>query len=281
MDATATALIEPVDHIEQIAGTRTFWRAAEPPAGATPVLYVHGVPTNADDWTPFLQRTGGVALDLPGFGRSDKSDHFDYSIGGYNAYLQAFIGQLGWERFSIVVHDWGGLGLVTAQELHDRVERLVVINSVPLLPGYRWHRIARAWRTPLLGELVMGLTTKALTKLISKESRPSREPWPPEMLDSVWDHYDHGTQRAILKLYRSAPPHVLALAGERLGMVQAPALVLWGDRDPYIPTRFAQAFADALPNARLKLLEDAGHWAWLDRPDAIDMVAEFLLHGTG
>ncbi|MFY9264230.1 MAG: alpha/beta hydrolase [Solirubrobacterales bacterium] len=280
MDATPQAQLI-TEHTERIAGTKTFWRSADAPAGSptagAPVLYVHGVPTNADDWTPFLERTGGVALDLPGFGRSEKSQTFEYSIGGYNAFLQAFIGRLGWDRFSLVVHDWGVLALVTAQELNDRLERLVIINAVPLLPGYRWHRIARAWRTPALGEFVMGMTTKSASKFLSKESRPGNRPWPPEMLDSVWKHFDHGTQRAILRLYRSAPPEVLELAGERLGLLSSPTLVLWGERDPYIPAAFAQAFADRIDGARLKYLPDAGHWPWLDREDAVDIATAFLL----
>jgi pimeloyl-ACP methyl ester carboxylesterase len=275
----ATAQEPLCEHSEQIAGTRTFWRSADAPPGAAPpapVLYVHGVPTNADDWSPFLLRTGGVALDLPGFGRSEKPSTFEYTIGGYNAFLQAFIGQLGWQRFSLVVHDWGGLALVTAQELHERIERVVIINSVPLLPGYRWHRIARAWRTPLLGEVAMGLMTRSIARLISKQSRPSGEPWPEEMLDSIWRMFDHGTQRAILRLYRSAPSTVLEQAGSRLGRLSAPTLVLWGEQDPYIPTEFAHAFAAALPNATLELLPDAGHWPWLDRTDTIEIAARFL-----
>ncbi|MFY9487647.1 MAG: alpha/beta hydrolase [Solirubrobacterales bacterium] len=267
------------EHSEQIAGTQTFWRSAPQPPGAentAPVLYVHGVPTNADDWTPFLQRTGGVALDLPGFGRSEKSQSFEYSIGGYNAFLQAFIGQLGWERFSLVVHDWGALALVTAQELPDRLERLVIINSVPLLPDYRWHRTARMWRTPGLGEFVMGITTKFALRQILREARPGRQLMPSEMVDSIWKHFDHGTQRAILKLYRSAPSEVLEQAGERLGLLSSPTLVLWGEADPYIDAKFAQAFADRIHGAEVKYFPDAGHWAWVDQPAIFDLVAEFV-----
>ena len=69
---------------------------------------------------------------------------------------------------------------------------------------------------------------------------------PEDFIDSIWDHYDHGTQRAILKLYRSAPPDVLARAGERLGEISAPALVVWGGDDPYLPPRFAHAYGEAL-----------------------------------
>ena len=61
---------------------------------------------------------------------------------------------------------------------------------------------------------------------------------PEAWLDSVLDHFDQGTQRAILRLYRSSPPSVLAAAGARLATLTMPALVVWGERDPYIPARF-------------------------------------------
>ncbi len=94
------------------------------------------------------------------------------------------------------------------------------------------------------------------------------------------DHFDQGTQRAILRLYRSSPPDVLAAAGTRLGELSGPALVVWGKRDPYIPARFGNAYANAL-GAELVELADAGHWAWLDRPDVVDRVVEFVGAAAG
>ena len=55
----------------QIAGTNALWREAPARGGRPPVLYVHGVPTSGSDWLPFLERAGGYAPDLPGFGRSE------------------------------------------------------------------------------------------------------------------------------------------------------------------------------------------------------------------
>jgi pimeloyl-ACP methyl ester carboxylesterase len=261
---------------EKIAGIDVFWREAATEGSTLPTLYVHGVPTSADDWTPFLELTGGVALDLPGFGRSEKPMHFDGSLGTYNAFLQAFIAQLGWERFNLVVSDWGGMALITAQELHDRVERVAIINAVPLLPGYRWHRWARIWRTPFVGELAMGLMTKSIARRAMREARPGGAALPEAMFESIWDYFDHGTQRAILKLYRGAPPSALEEAGSRLAQLTAKTLVIWGEQDPYIPAEFAQGYAEALPNAALKLLKDAGHWPWLDDPGVIELTANFL-----
>jgi pimeloyl-ACP methyl ester carboxylesterase len=103
---------------------------------------------------------------------------------------------------------------------------------------------------------------------------------PDELVDRVYEHFDHGTQRAILKLYRSAPPARLEAAGQRLGEITAPALVLWGEPEPFIPTSFADAYAEALGgDARVEQVERAGHWPWVGQPDVVDRVAAFLLEG--
>jgi pimeloyl-ACP methyl ester carboxylesterase len=47
-------------------------------------------------------------------------------------------------------------------------------------------------------------------------------------------------------------------------------------RDPYVPGRFGREYADALPDAELVELPDAGHWPWLDRPDSLERVVEFV-----
>jgi pimeloyl-ACP methyl ester carboxylesterase len=244
-----------------------------PPA---PALYLHGVPTNSDDWVGFLARTGGLAPDLPGFGRSGKPGYLKYTIDEYAGFIERFLDHLGVERVRMLVHDWGAVGLAFAQAHPERVERLVVTNAVTFLPGYRWHRTARIWRTPLLGELAMGATTRRVLRLLTREANAAPGPLPEAWIDSVLDHFDQGTQRAILRLYRSSPSGVLARAGEHLSRLEMPALVVWGTQDPYIPARFAREYARALPNSELVELPDAGHWWWLDRPDAIARVAGFL-----
>lgn len=276
------------EHTAELDGLPVFWRsaptmgAAASPAGdghamAAPVLYLHGVPTSSEDWLAFLKRTGGLAPDLPGFGRTGKPGYLSYTISEYANFLERFLDMLAVERVRLVVHDWGAVGLAFAQAHPERVERLVVTNAVPFLPGYRWHRVARIWRTPLLGELAMGATTRTTLRVATRESNVTPGPLPKEWLDSVMSHFDEGTRRAILRLYRSSPSEALASAGERLSALSMPALVVWGMRDPYIPGRFASDYARALPNAELVELPDAGHWWWLDRPDAIDRVAEFLV----
>jgi pimeloyl-ACP methyl ester carboxylesterase len=303
---------EVTEHTGEIDELPVFWRSVDPPAGvdATAVpLYLHGVPDSSDAWVAprehrairprwrrwwrrrrsedewvepppyergFLERTGGLALDLPGFGRTGKPGLLSYTIAEYDRFIERFLDERSVERVSIVMHDWGAVGLAFAQRLPERVERLVLINTVPLLRGYSWHRIARVWRTPGLGELAMGATNRVTLGYASRETNATPGPMPGAWLDSVLAHFDQGTQRAILRLYRSSPPQTLAAAGEDLCRLEVPALVVWGLKDPYIPAAFAERYASALPRAELLELPDAGHYAWLDRPEVIARVADFV-----
>ena len=265
------------EHREAVGGLPLFWRE-HPARTDVPVLYVHGVPTDADDFEPFLARTGGLALDLPGFGRSGKPAEFRYSIEGYADFLGAFLDHLGVERYSLVVHDWGGAALALAQREPERVERLVIIDAVPLLAGYVPHRLARLWARRGVGELLMGLTTRRSARLLSRGAMAAGRPLDPALAERAWRHFDHGTQRAILKLYRSTDSDGLAHAGARLGDLTCPALVVWGAEDPYVPASFAHSYADALGGeARVDVLERASHWPWIDRPEAVDLMGDFLL----
>jgi pimeloyl-ACP methyl ester carboxylesterase len=256
---------EVTAHDDLLGDQPLFWRSAE--GDEPPVLYLHGVPTSSADWIPFLRRTGGIAPDLFGFGRSSKRGDLDFTMPGYDRFVEVFLDHVEVERVRLLVHDWGVVGLLWAQRQPERVERLVVINGVPLLPGYRWHRYARAWRTPAVGEVAIGLSTRwAARKVI-----------PPAVVEEAWPYFDQGTQRAILRLYRTSPEDALARAGLDLGNVTCPALVVWGDRDPFVRPEFADAYAVALGGETEVLhLTDAGHWAWHDRPDVIDRVTAFL-----
>ncbi len=99
------------DRRGEVGEVELFWREAPVPEGRLPTVYVHGVPGNSDDFLDFVPRSGGFALDLPGFGRSAKPAHFPYSIEGYAATLEAFLDDRGVERCSLVMHDWGTAAL--------------------------------------------------------------------------------------------------------------------------------------------------------------------------
>jgi pimeloyl-ACP methyl ester carboxylesterase len=261
-----------------VDGVSTFFRRVN--GDGPPTVFIHGNPTHSEDWQPFLERIAGPALafDLPGWGRSDRPSpaEFDHSMDGLARFTRRFLQRMAVDDHSLVVHDWGAVGLIAAQEEPERIRRLVIINAVPLLPGYRWHRTARIWRTRGLGELSARIWSRRLLDLGLRESRGDWSRHDPAFVDMVWDHLDAGTFDAILRLYRSAPPERLATAGERLGSIEAPALVVWGLRDRYLPARFGAAHAERLPNSELLEVPEAGHWPWIDAPEVVDRVIRFL-----
>jgi pimeloyl-ACP methyl ester carboxylesterase len=245
----------------------------------TPVVYCHGNPTHGEDWLPVMERGGpSVAIDMPGWGRSDRPDpaHFDYSMYGPSAFLEKCLEGLGVTWRKLVVHDWGSLALIGAQRCPDLVEKLVVINAVPLLPGYRWHWVAQIWRRRGLGDLANATSTKSSMALIMRQLSGDGRPMPPWFIETIWRHLDHGTNQATLALYRHADPDRLVQAGKDLNRLTCPSLVLWGANDPFLQPRFAEAYAQAIPNADLKLIKEAGHWPWIDDARVIDDVLDFL-----
>lgn len=262
----------------EIDGIRVFCRRRR--GEGVPTIWIHGNPTNSDDWLPFLVATSGpaIAVDLPGFGRSEHPDpgRFDCTVGSYGRFLARAFAELAPDGYELVVHDWGTVGLVGAQARPEAVRSLVVIDAVPLTSTYRWHWVARVWRRRGLGEAFSRARSRFLTAQLLRLARPGRRPMPPELVDMVLEHWDEGMSRAILALYRSADPDMLEAAGERLGEIRCPALVLWGEDDPYISPADGRSFAAALPAARFELVERAGHWPWIDRPEVIDRVARFL-----
>jgi pimeloyl-ACP methyl ester carboxylesterase len=261
-----------------VDGVATFFRRL--PGEGPPVVLVHGVPTHSEDWVPILERLPGpaIALDLPGFGRSDRppAAGFDYTMEGYARFFTRFLARMGISEHSLAVHDWGAIALIAAQGWPERVRRLAVINAVPLLPGYRWHRTARIWRTPVLGELSTRIRSRRGLDLGLRESRGDWSRHDADFVDLIYEHLDAGTFRAVLSLYRGASEDALAAAGSELGLLQAPALVVWGMRDRYLPARFGRAWAERLPRAELLELPDAGHWPWRDDPSSIEPVSRFL-----
>ena len=263
-------------HTEEIDGMPASWLAAS--AEGTPTVYVHGIPDSSLAWTAFLSRTGGVAPDMPGFGDSVKAVTFPYSVAGYDGFVERFLDWIGLDRVMLVVHDWGAVTLAFGQRAPERIERLVLINALPLFDGYSRPGVTRLLRTPGLGELAMGCISMRLLRRALRHA--NREPLPEAALHEMYSKLDFGTQRAILKLMRSVKPGTLAAAGTGIDRIDAPALIVWGELDPFIPARAAIEYASALGSEpELALLDDAGHWPWLDRPDVLEQVADFIACG--
>ena len=264
-----------------VAGFETRLLEVEGPRPEHPVVFVHGNPNSADEWRPFLERIEGLrrglAFDLLGWGESERRDDFNHTADALAWFVNGFFSAMALEQFDLVVHDWGAIALVPGSWRPQQLGRVVAMNTATLWNEYRWHWVARLWQTPVVGELLNATTTRWGTMQILRQATP-RPGSLPEVADEVHRHLDGTTKRAILELYRSAPPEKLGELGERLPSFKGQALVIWGDKDPYTQPRMGDYYRDVLGwDARIEHLPDAGHWPWLDRPDTIDRAVEFLI----
>ena len=248
------------------------------------VVFVHGNPDTGSDWeplmTPVAEFATVVAPDMPGFGGADKRAEQDYTVAGYAAHLGGVIDQLGIQRVHLVAHDFGGPFALAWVAAHpDRVASVTLINTAVLLE-YRWHRLAKIWRTPVAGELFMRATTPRVLRFVVRHDNPGLpEPW----VERITVHLvPPETKRAVLRLYRSWRQRQMDALVEPLRARDPDTLVVWGDADVYLPVAQAHKQRRVFPRARIEILPGVGHWAWLEQPDRVaEFVVPFLRDRVG
>jgi pimeloyl-ACP methyl ester carboxylesterase len=269
-----------------VAGVRSPYLQAGPPDAEEAVVFVHGNPGPGEDWRRLVARTGAfaraVAPDLPGFGGADKPDRFVYTVDGYARHLGGLVDALGIRRAHLVLHDFGGpWGLTWAADHPERLASLTLVD-IGILRDYRWHWLARIWRTSGLGQAFLRTTTLPAFRVVLRQGNPRGLP-----LDAVTRMYrgvkDPGTQRALLRLYRATD---MAAVSEqlhrRLRGLDRPVLTVWGRHDPYVPVVHAERQRETFPGSEVVILDDSGHWPMLDDPVALEQaVLPFLTARIG
>ncbi|MDQ2630951.1 MAG: alpha/beta hydrolase [Actinomycetota bacterium] len=263
-------------------GTRTRLVQAGPREASEAVVFVHGNPGSADDWERLAVAAAAagkraVAFDLPDFGETIAPADFEHSVFGYAGFVGEAISELGIERVHLVIHDFGGpIGLVWAMAHPDALASITLINT-GLLPGYRWHSIARVWRTPVAGEALQASASGPFFRFMINLQEPRG--LPREFVDRMHSQYDRRTRKAVLKLYR-ATPDPGAMSENLIGLFRPrdiPALVVWGEDDAYLSSSFAARQREAFPSADVHVLPASGHWPYVDAPETVErLLAEFL-----
>ena len=245
------------------------------------VVFVHGNPGSAEDWGALMHAMAPharvVALDMPGFGKADKPAGYPYSVEGGAAFLTEALKELGIVRAHLVLHDFGGPWGLTWAALNPLGLASITLINTGVLLKYRWHFMARIWRTPLLGELQMLTTLRGPFRRVMKIGCPRG--LPDAFIDRMYDDLDRGTQRAILKLYRATGDieRRSRMLADMLAPLNPPVLVVWGAADPYLPARLAQAQKEVFPRAEVVMLPQSGHFPFADDPDGVERaVVPFL-----
>lgn len=248
------------------------------------VLMVHGLPTWSFLWRHLIaglsERYRCVALDLPGFGLSDKPPGDDYRPEDQARRLAAFVDALRLKDFALAVHDFGGpIGLALAIERPDTVRRLVLFNTwMWSLAGDRQYaRVDRLFRGAL-GRMLyerVGFSVNVVWRHAVRDARYTR---------AVHRQYaapmrDPAARRASLVYARAllgSSAWYDGLWARRAAIARVPALIVWGTKDP--------AFGKLLPRwrtvferAEIVELPDAGHAPQETRgPEVVPVVARFL-----
>jgi pimeloyl-ACP methyl ester carboxylesterase len=212
---------------------------------------------------------------MPGYGAADKPRNFEYTIGGYGDHLAGVLDQLGIRRVHLVLHDFGGpWGLAWAVKRSESFASATLIGTGALV-DYRWHRYARIWRTPVLGELFQATATRQGFRFLLGRENPRL---PREAIDRIYANTrSWATKRAVLKLYRATPESRLATPVPALRELDRPALVVWPTGDPYVRVDQAERQRQPFPSARIELLQGHGHWPFLEDHERVaSWVVPFL-----
>jgi pimeloyl-ACP methyl ester carboxylesterase len=262
------------------------------------VVLLHGNPAWSYLYRRFVPPLAGaghraIAVDLLGFGRSDKPDDpAPYAIARHRGRVEALLDALDLRDACLVVHDWGGpIGLPWAVRNPDRVSRLMILNTfAPRLPGPMGRALTlRIFRTPALGELSAkvrgGLTEDFLLRagvrhrdrLDDQAKRAYRAP-----------HPSRASRAGVLAFPRQVPlaaddPVAEVSATTAAGLERdfrgRPARICWGMRDILFGERVLDMWRAVLPGAPVRRLEDAGHFVQEDAhervvPELLALLAE-------
>ncbi|MEO1476284.1 MAG: alpha/beta hydrolase [Pseudomonadota bacterium] len=223
-------------------------------------VFLHGVPDTSALWAPLVGELGlrpheYYAPDLPGFGRG-WPDHFVPNKDGYIDWLLAKLENLAettGEPVDIVGHDWGAIFTIRLAALRpDLVRSWTAIDAV-IQPDYRWHKTARQWQTPVLGELMMLLIRQPLMRRALLQAGV-----PAELATIEAAHWNSTMKRSILSLYRSAKT-VSKDWSKNLSDLPDKGLVIFGEMDPYIDADMARAFAKD-HHVDIHIEPGRGHW---------------------
>jgi pimeloyl-ACP methyl ester carboxylesterase len=281
-------LREPALNHVTIHGHRVAYRSAGPDDGPVLVL-VHGITSTSATWLPIMPALADrgftvVAPDLLGHGESAKP-RGDYSLGAYASGIRDLMVALGHERATFVGHSLGGgVAMQLAYQFPERCERLVLVDSGGL--GREVSLLLRAatlpgaeFVLPLLaaGGLVdAGRAVGRFLDRIGVRVMTDVE----EMARGHASLHQSDAREAFLNTLRTIidPGGQRVNATDRLYLAEnVPFLIVWGARDPIIPVEHGRTAHELVPNSRLEIFDEAGHFPHVDEPDRFArLLLEFL-----
>jgi pimeloyl-ACP methyl ester carboxylesterase len=248
----------------------------------TPVVLLHGFGASIYAWRhtlPALADAGYrvIAFDNRGFGFSDKPRH-GYSTAAYAKLAVALLDSLRISSAVLVGHSMGGAIAAEVALAHpDRVRGLVLIDAAGY--GERWPSVLKIARWPFVGAIATTLRSRWITARIVRSTYAD----PSKVSEADVDQYyapvpdpSYGPAlRGVLREFNFD-----SLGGGRLGALQTPTLVIWGEADRWIPFRDGSRFGRELPRSVFAVVPRTGHNAPEESPAEVNrLVLDFLNEG--
>ena len=266
-----------------------FYREAGPPDSPT-ILLLHGFPTSSHmfrNLIPVLaDRFHLVAPDYPGFGNSKQPsmDEFDYSFDRLSEVVEKLTEQLGLDRYSIYLMDYGApVGFRLAAKHPERVQALIIQNGNAYEEGLRefWDPIKKYWQertaenaTPLAEFITPEGVKWQYTHGVRHLEKISPDNWNVDLHHLTRDGNPE-IQLALFYSYGSNPP-LYPEWQSYFRKHQPPTLLVWGKNDYIFPAEGAHPYKRDLETLEFHLL-DTGHFALEEDGELIaDLICDFL-----
>ncbi len=251
-----------------------------------PVLLLHGWPTSAFLWRNVAPEIAAhhrvLALDLPGFGKSDKPLDVTYSFRFFTDVLDGFLDAVGIDRVSLVVHDLGGpVGLHWVSEHPERLQRLALLNTLVYSnPSWAVVLFMLAARLPLLSSLLSSPTGLRFAMRVGVTD-PAR--LTDDVMHGVLEPFDTTDARtALLKAAQGLQPDGFKDIERVLPTLKIPVRAIYGERDWILPdvAETMKRVAEDLPQTQITALPDCGHFLQEEQPEQVGKLLAGFLGGV-
>ena len=261
-------VLPPPPELRSVAVLGCTLRYYDVGSGPTLVL-LHGIGSDADEWAFCLAALSAahrvIALELPGFGRSDKPT-IEYSVEFFVEMLDRFLRALRIERTSLVGSSLGGwIAAAFALQFPETVEKLILVDAAGLftdiseLPVDLRVSTRRHMREVLQHVFYdQALASDSLVDLAYQEHLERGDGY---TIDNVLKNLTGGRERL----------------DERLAEIKTPTLILWGEQDAMIPVATGRSFQRLIPGSQLEIIGECGHLPALEKPgELVRQVLKFL-----
>ncbi len=247
----------------QVDNTTIHYRIAG--QGET-ILFLHGWPTSSYLWRNMMpalaEKYQVIALDLPGFGQSDKRPEDSYSFRYYSRIISGFLDQLDIQRTTLGVHDLGGpLGLFWMSQHMERVDRLILFNTL-VYPEFSLavKLFGLATVLPVVRDLI---TSPAGIKWAMRFGVHQKHKLTEEIIRNYQAPFkEREARKALLKSVQRLSLKGFAAIAEVMSSFQGPVQILYGEKDrilPKVSDTMARVKAD-LPQATVQSFPNSGHF---------------------